>query len=296
MTSCEQDDFDEMQNKSKAIQSDEWPNTEGCKFMFICKKSFRGQKHLDMTYTKEQLNFTSFHVWYEYKAATQQLLNSWKDKRMTGFQLSWRIKNSSLSWTPSASEVGKSTLQIFQMAHTMRLRMNMTDTQILNKFVEKKVQNKILGKSIDYEKCHFGQINPHILDKTFSNLSTSLNGDTFESATYDEIKTGLDVFHAIIYCSSTEIKLYNFVDQLLDETSRTIVLTFVSMFHTKIIRDTIMHNLLKEFYVVLASTLNLNYGNILLATSSNAQLQAVIDNDWPFFTNNTKMVKDCLQV
>ena len=49
-----------------------------------------------------------------------------------------------------------------------------------------------------------------------------------------------------------------------------------------------------EFYVVLASTLNLDYGNILLATSSNAKLQAVIDNDWPFFTNNTNMVKECL--
>ena len=41
-------------------------------------------------------------------------------------------------------------------------------------------------------------------------------------------------------------------------------------------------------------TLNLQYGNILLATSTNSQLQSVIDNDWPFFTNQTDLVKTCL--
>ena len=51
---------------------------------------------------------------------------------------------------------------------------------------------------------------------------------------------------------------------------------------------------MKEFYGALAKTLDLQYGNILLATSTKAQLQAVIDNDWPFFTNNTDLVKSCL--
>ena len=51
---------------------------------------------------------------------------------------------------------------------------------------------------------------------------------------------------------------------------------------------------MKVFFHVLAKTLDLQYGNILLATSSKPQLQAVIDNDWPFFTNNTDLVKDCL--
>ena len=39
------------------------------------------------------MTFNSFHVWYKYKAASQQLLDSWKEKRMTGFKLSWRIEN-----------------------------------------------------------------------------------------------------------------------------------------------------------------------------------------------------------
>ena len=44
----------------------------------------------------------------------------------------------------------------------------------------------------------------------------------------------------------------------------------------------------------VADTLNLHCGNVLLATSTRSQLQSVIDNDWPFFTNNTDLVKSCL--
>ena len=53
--------------------------------------------------------------------------------------------------------------------------------------------------------------------------------------------------------------------------------------------------LAKEFYFVLASTLQLQYGNILLATSKKSEIQTVITNDWPFFTNNTELVKTCLE-
>ena len=54
------------------------------------------------------MTFNSFHVWYKYKAASQQLLDSWKEKRMTGFKLSWRIENPTVKWITSISEVGRS--------------------------------------------------------------------------------------------------------------------------------------------------------------------------------------------
>ena len=44
----------------------------------------------------------------------------------------------------------------------------------------------------------------------------------------------------------------------------------------------------------LAATLNLQYGNILLATSTKSQLQAVRDKDGPFFTNNIDLAKKCI--
>ena len=52
-----------------------------------------GQRTMKLSYTKDQLNFHSFNVLYKYKAASQQLLDSWKEKRMTGFRFSWKIEN-----------------------------------------------------------------------------------------------------------------------------------------------------------------------------------------------------------
>ena len=63
---------------------------------------------MNLAYTKDQLTFPAFHVWYKYKAASQQLLDSWKEKRMTGFRLSWRTENPTLIWTTTVGEIGRS--------------------------------------------------------------------------------------------------------------------------------------------------------------------------------------------
>ena len=68
----------------------------------------------------------------------------------------------------------------------------------------------------------------------------------------------------------------------------------VNLFQSRILKDKVIFGLAKEFYLVLASTLQLEYGNVLLATSTKSQIQAMIDDDLPFFTNNTEMVKTCL--
>ena len=44
----------------------------------------------------------------------------------------------------------------------------------------------------------------------------------------------------------------------------------------------------------MASTLNLQHGNVLLATLTNAQLEDMISNEWPFFANNSGVVGKCL--
>ena len=68
----------------------------------------RGKSTVNLAYKKDQLNFSSFHVWYKYKVASQQLLDSWEDKRMTGFRLSWRIDYEHLPLIASTNQVGRS--------------------------------------------------------------------------------------------------------------------------------------------------------------------------------------------
>ena len=68
---------------------------------FICQLEATLMRGVEQTvkYKEEMLGFSSFHVWYEYKAASQKLLDIWADKRMTGFQLSWRIEHPTLHYT-----------------------------------------------------------------------------------------------------------------------------------------------------------------------------------------------------
>ena len=62
------------------------------------------------------------------------------------------------------------------------------------------------------------------------------------------------------------------------------------MFNSGVVQSAHMEDL----YFALATTLRLQFENILLATSTKSQLQTVINNDWPFFINNIELVKTCL--
>ena len=107
--------------------------------------------------------------------------------------------------------------------------------------------------------------------------------------------TGFELYHMIVYCPEMNMKLNTFVNQLLSsESKRTIIQSYTNLFHSGILKGTASMTSAKAFYMDLAETLNLQYGNILLATSTKSQLQAMIDNDWPFFTNNTDLVKTCI--
>ena len=141
--------------------------------------------------------------------------------------------------------------------------------------------------------CSLNQVKPKHLDEVFSKFVLSeMEGPT----TAEDIATGFEIFHAIVYCPSSVFKLFSFIDQLLSsETSRTIIRSMVNLFQSGVLQDRTIFTQAREFYFVLASTLQLQYGNVLLATSTKSQLQTVIDNDWPFFTNYTHLVKMCLK-
>ena len=146
--------------------------------------------------------------------------------------------------------------------------------------------------------CSNERVKPENQKEPFSKLVSYDSTNKNEGPPSDEdIRTGYKLFHAVVYCPPARvIKLFRFVNQLLSrESSRTIIQTFVNLFQTGNKMDFAMFSLAKQFYHVLASTLNLQYGNVLLATSSKAQLQAAIRNDQPFFVNNSDQVEKCLK-
>ena len=110
----------------------------------------------------------------------------------------------------------------------------------------------------------------------------------------EDTRTGHDLYHAGVFCSPA-MAFYTFVDQLLSvETTRTIINTMANLFQSGAITDETSLTLARQFYHVLASTLDLHYGSILLTTSTSAQLQAGIRKKLPFFVNYTDEVEKCL--
>ena len=142
--------------------------------------------------------------------------------------------------------------------------------------------------------CSINQTKSDNLDETFPKLVSlgDIENQEVGPAIHKDITTGFKLYHTIVYCPVMDFKLYSFVDQLLSsESKRTLIQSYTNLFHSGVLKGTTSITLAKEFYIDLAATLNLQYGNILLATSTTAQIQAVIDNDWPFFGNNTNLVK-----
>ena len=331
---------------------------------FICQlasPALRGTEKLDLIYTKDQLTFRSFHVWYEYKAASQQVLDSWEDKRMTGFKLTWRIEKPTLmanrgsrvvrnagdtpnyfdynmtvnisdvirdadvatddyessepldnGWvnmvqlptlTADFSDVIRNSseatpepflVKMVRLAQYLRVKEKMTEEQILDKVIKGKLQNISILE--DQGVCSHGQIKSAKFNETFPELLPLVEIEFVERQAIDkDIMTGFKLFHASVYCPEMDMKLYRFVLQLLSiESQRTLIQSYTNIFHSGVLKGTTSITLAKAFYMDLAATLNLQYGNILLATSTKSQLQAVIDNDGPFFTNNSDLVKSCI--
>ena len=221
---------------------------------------------------------------------------------MTGFRLIWRVENpllkDNLTEFDSNFDVSPNYTQpllddLVQLASFLRSKRDMTQEQLLNEVIQEKVQNiSSLEKS---GRCYMDSIKSDYVESLFPELVSFVEQGTLrQSITNEDIRTGFEIFYAILFCPVMNIKLFRFVDQLLSvESSRTITQAFVNIFHTGVIQNQATLASAKEFYMVLAATLNLQYGNILLATSTRSQLQALIENDWPFFMD-ASLVKTCL--
>ena len=94
----------------------------------------------------------------------------------------------------------------------------------------------------------------------------------------------------IVYCPSTTIKVFRFVGELISSGSkRTIIQTFVNFFQSRVMKEEgALLTMTNKLFKVLASTLDLQYGNIMLATTSNEKRK-----DLPFFADYSDMFGKC---
>ena len=259
---------------------------------------------------QEQLTFSPFHILFKGQGISHRMTptSSEEETRFSGFTLNWFLKDSNSTKLtkklPASQDDWKQEAEIpnykqslldqaVVIAKFSRTKKNMTRKQILDKVIQEKVNFASFLEEPGI--CSFDQVQPELINEFFAHLLSRADNSTLERAatTNEDLGFGFELYHSIVFCPT---KLYFYVDRLLSyETSRTIIHSYVNLFHSKVIKDKATIRLMNKFYDVLSATMGLEYGNILMATSTKSQLRAVFDNEWPFLANNTELVKNCLE-
>ena len=160
---------------------------------------------------------------------------------------------------------------------------NMTREEISEFAIHKKISEI---KLLDQEgTCSKGQVQLQSQRKVFSTLDLIVerNVTSKEQPIQEDFGTGYDLFYATVFCPAMPIKLFRLIDQLLSsESSRTLIQTIVNILLSGPIPDEMTFNLAKRFYLEMAFSLKLTFGNVLRATSlqsANSSDQQIIALD-----------------
>ena len=274
---------------------------------FICEAATNNveEKFLNLEFTKEQLNFPSLQISYQYIFTSNQLIDSWENRRMTGFQLNWFLQDcnetkfakKTLNLEPKiavASFQEVSLVRMVQLAGQARLH-NVSREEVVDKAIQEKVKLLQSGVLPYSTMCLGGQFIPKIIDFTFGQINFELEERNINEGfvTDDDITTGFMMFSAIVYCSKP-VALSLFLHSLLSTQSpRTIIQATVNTIQSDI-NDQENRKSMNEFYLALDKILHFQFGRILLTTASPLQLEIMVDKNLPWVTMYSKDIDECL--
>ena len=272
---------------------------------FICvfkSSQLLGKTRQTLEFTRHQLTFPFFQAQYRYQFTSQQLLDSWQDKRMTGFVLNWFLKDingtehrkksssESTTWKPiSATPKYKEHILTVMVDQMIQERMhariqNMTKEDIIFE------KERIALQTHNSETCLEIQTN-----KLFNKMNTNVKKfNKVTNIVEEDFMTGFELFLISFHCSeSTDI--YKFLHNLISTQSpRTIIQTTVNTIQSDKIKERKNMITLGQFYLELDKIFQFQLGNILSAILSFSQIETMKDKDWPYFTHYQAAMDMCL--
>ena len=283
--------------------------TDNYKYAFLCQSSpvrvLAGIQSLVLKYSAQNLTFPSLNIHYHY-TANQQWLDSWQDKRMTGFRLTWFLKHSNGSRLTGTHDMAKDCklrtkspgyaeqqlVNMVQLATQARTENLGSEEVIHRTLLEKK--KIIQSAQLDYASmCKGGQIKPNHYG-LIHGLNIGLNNSTGGEASGEDALTGFMMFSTMIFCSES-VPLYQFLHSLLSTQSpRTIIQATVNTIEAGDIKERSNRKRISQFYLVLDKIFHFQLGKILLATVSSSDIEAMMAKDWPYFSHFTEEIKKCL--
>ena len=280
---------------------------------FICEKEPRvvtGKKVVQLTYNSKSYPSSPFQLWYRSPAANHQLLNSWQEKKTSGFRISWSIRDQNgvplqrNALTLSSIKprfVDKKLSEMVRLARQGRMAKMTRDEMVEKAINEKKYWSKEGldndWKGVDVSKCSGGQIDLDQNNEIFSKITLGLKDITDDDGepTEEDIATGFAIYSIVVFCSKEAELIQTLLTRLVsDETPGTLLKVVTNTLHSwKISLD--MKKDLGKFYLALDRRLKLNVGKILLAASSSSQLGAMFDQDLPYLEPFAKETEECIK-
>ena len=249
---------------------------------------------------EEALQFFPLSIILRSPALSKPLTAETKRRQtVTGFTLNWfledgdgtrltemlpaREKDWELDLPTPDHEQSLLMANLVVLARQLRLQ-NMTDGEMLVSVIHKKIKQIELLKAEG--TCSMEQVQSRRQNSIFSTLTLELEGNSRSQnpPSHEEIKTAHKLFYANVFCPTMPFKLFRFIDQLLSsERSRTVIQSVVNLLQPEVLTDETSITMVRQFYSELTTTLNLQHGNVLLATS----LQSEKGND----LRSTQLIK-----
>ena len=282
-------------------------------YRFLCQADILVEKATGLTrleVKKKSLQFFPLNITLRIPAQNEPLTNASKKRQtLPAFKLNWFLEdrngNKVTEILPANEEHWKRKVQtpnyeqylslakIVQLARQFRLQRNMSERGMIEKVIYEKVKH--VGLLDGKDMCSMEQVK-HQNQTDFIGKVVPKILKVEGLLSKEDIRNGFELFHAVVFCPETSIKVSRFVDQLLlDESQKTLINALVNLLRSDILKDTTIMASTKQFYFEVASILYLQYGNILVAMSNNSQRQALMRYDWPFFSNTSQLVEKCLE-
>ena len=275
---------------------------------FVCQTTSQTVKesaHFTFNFTRKQIPFTFFKVRYKYTVSQNQLRDPGNGGHMTGFRLTWFIRDQNgnrvmngkeankSEWKPLVSAPKCETPWIFRMVELARqARLQSIPIEGL---VERSLNNEKLESS-ENGRCIDGQLNGGYFEQLFTKLEGTItpiaNLTSYENV---DFHSGAKIFFAMTFCPHPmSQKLLNFFKGIFDSQSpRAIIRTVVDTIQSGIVENGESKKSLNELYLVLEKKYDLQYGKLLLAISSMEDLEEMMNKGWPFFAKYAQEMDLC---
>ena len=268
---------------------------------FICvfkSSQLLGKTKQTLEFTRQQLTFPFFQVQYRYQFTSQDLLNSWQDKRMTGFDLNWFIKD--INGTEHGNITASESTKWKPIAATPKYKEPFL-ANMVNQVIQARIQN-VTNEEIIFEKERIAlQTNNRETcikletNQLFHIMNTDVqNFNKVTTIIEEDVMAGLELFLISFHCSeSTDI--YKFLHNLISTQSpRTIIQTTVNTIQSDNIKERGSRITLGQFYMQLDKIFQFQLGNILSAMLPLSEIETMKDKDWPYFTHYQTAMDMCL--